>query len=201
MPDKASHEPAGTRGSLAAWSGSVDSERQWRVFGCILAILIGVMLGAAVALPESPDALPSLIEIVVNAVCSIPNIEAFASRANSPGFVRSYLAIGLLATVLCTVAFISLRGHDQPMAPFPSGNRKVLVIAGLFMLVGLVTSVWWNPGIPQKAIGLLQGRWGAFMHVALSSRTGAATVGTAIFFVGPYMLTSVLWVAIRRPNL
>jgi len=199
MFEKASKDSSSVRIPFAKSSSEIDSEGQWRVFGVILAVLVVSMMGAAVVLPESVGDFPLAVKMLVDAVCIVPNIDAFASKASSPIFMRSYLAIGLIASIACSVAFIIFRGAAQPTTPFPSSDKKIIVVIGLFVLVGLTTSVWWNSAIPQKSLGLLEGRWGAFMYMALSTRVGAATLGSAIFFVGPFMAISVLWSAIKRP--
>lgn len=182
-------------------SQQIGDEPQWRLFSTMLAILVGMTTAAAVMLPDSPNELPPALRHLIDLVGSIPNIQAFAAKANSPTFMGAYLALGLILTTLCTTAFIVLRDRAERTTPFQSDDRKLLSVIGIAMLSILITSVWWYPGIPHKPIGLLEGRWGALAYLALSSRIGAATLGSAIFFVGPYMCISLLWISFQRPVL
>lgn len=129
----------------------------------------------------------------------LPNIHKISLKSSDPALVELYVISAVLAAGAAFGIFLVGRPGDRGMRPLYSHMKKwVALVAFAFIGVGY-SAILWRPGGADFEIGLLAGRWGAFMYVALSSRLGMSLLLNLFFCLGPFFIMSFMLMILSKP--
>ena len=172
--------------------------RHKRVLWGIVGAHFAVMFLLAFVLPARLQDMPWILPLVELTREWAPTVALFARRAADPGLFEAHMSIALALAVVALALGLLLIHPGYSEIHFYGPGHKILMVCAAVAMVALLGAYFFLPAMAGGRVGLLQGRAGAFMQLALSGRAGLA-VFTLFSSTALLLALLLLWVAIREP--
>jgi hypothetical protein len=183
------------------YSGNeVHKQFEYRLQAYILGAQFLTAFGIGLSIPIDLNP-PIQLEAVFNLFRNFSvNIHAFSERGFAPVYLETYLiALSILWIPFFTI-YITLRPRSDLLPPLENQAKKLISQIFLVMFMLVASSLWWNPVVGEMQIGLLEGRFGAFLKFGLSSKIGASIILNLFFSTAPLVFFISLWSITSRPT-
>ena len=129
-----------------------------------------------------------------------PNIYTFSHQGFSPLFLEAYIIFLSILWVPFFTVYVAIRPKSKFLPPIKNFAGKVISLIFLVMFMLVASSLWWNPIVGEMQLGLLDGRFGAFLKLGLGSKIGASTILNLFFCTGPLLFFIASWSISSRPT-